>query len=79
MQGSLNHLYYSFESDLLSKIAQKCPQPQAEEGYLTKCFKFFDIHNRGAVSFDQFYRTIEKIGVIMEKPVGISMFKYLGR
>ena len=59
----------SFEIELRTKIAQKCPQPQAEEGYLTKCFKFFDIHNRGAVSFDQFYRTIEKIGVIIEKNV----------
>lgn len=48
-------------------MAQKCTQPQAEEGYLTKCFKFFDIHNKGGVSFDQFSRTIEKIGVNIEK------------
>ena len=67
-----------FETDLRTKIAQKCPQPQAEEGYLTKCFKFFDIHNLGAVSFDQFYRTIEKIGVIIEKHVSTSYLTHLG-
>jgi Ca2+-binding EF-hand superfamily protein len=43
-----------------------------EEGYLTKTFKFFDIHNKGAVSLDQFYRTIEKIGVIIDKEVRYS-------
>jgi hypothetical protein len=36
---------------------------------LTKCFKFFDIHNKGAVSFDQFFRAVEKIGIIIDKQV----------
>lgn len=40
---------------------------------MTKCFKFFDIHNKGGVSFDQFYRTIEKIGVIIEKSVSYTL------
>lgn len=34
-----------------------------------KMFKFFDIHNKGSVSFDQFYRAVEKIGVNMPKEV----------
>lgn len=62
---------YSFENELRTKIAQKCSPTQGEEGFLTKTFKFFDIHNKGAVTFDQFYRTIEKIGVIIEKEVSI--------
>jgi len=52
-----------------AKIAQKCPPNQGEEGFLAKCFKFFDIHNKGEVNFEQFYRTVEKIGVIIEKQV----------
>jgi hypothetical protein len=54
---------------LRAKILQKCPATQNEEGFLTKCFKFFDIHNKGEVDFDAFYRAIEKIGVIIEKQV----------
>lgn len=45
----MNH---RFEIDLRSKITQKCPQNQGEEGFLQKCFKFFDIHNKGGVNFD---------------------------
>lgn len=52
---------------------QKCPPTQNEEGFLQKCFKFFDIHNKGDVNFDQFYRTIEKIGVIVEKEVSLKL------
>lgn len=32
-------------------------------------FKYFDIHNSGKVDFDQFYRSMEKTGIIMEKNV----------
>jgi Ca2+-binding EF-hand superfamily protein len=50
---------------------QKCPPNQGEEGFLAKCFKFFDIQNKGEVNFDQFYRTVEKVGVIITKEVRI--------
>jgi Ca2+-binding EF-hand superfamily protein len=52
-----------------AKIMQKCPPTQNEEGFLSKCFKFFDINNKGEVTYDQFYRTVEKIGVIIDKNV----------
>jgi Ca2+-binding EF-hand superfamily protein len=52
-----------------AKLMQKCPPNQGEEGFLAKCFKFFDIHNKGEVNFEQFYRTIEKVGVIISKEV----------
>jgi hypothetical protein len=35
-----------------TKIMQKCPANQGEEGFLAKCFKFFDIQNKGEVPFD---------------------------
>ena len=48
---------------------QKCPPTQNEEGFLIKSFKFFDIHNKGEVTFDQFFRAVEKIGVVIDKEV----------
>ena len=32
-----------------------------------KTLKFFDIHNQGSLDFNNFYRSVEKIGVIIEK------------
>jgi hypothetical protein len=40
---------------------------------LAKCFKFFDIQNKGEVNFDNFYRAVEKIGVIIEKNVRLYL------
>ena len=48
---------------------QKCPPTQNEEGFLAKCFKFFDIYNKGEVDFEQFSRTVEKIGIVIDKKV----------
>jgi Ca2+-binding EF-hand superfamily protein len=32
-------------------------------------FKFFDIQNKGKVDFDQWYRAMEKVGIVMDRPV----------
>ena len=40
-----------------------------EVQFLQKMFKYFDIQNTGKVDFDQFYRSMEKTGIIMEKNV----------
>jgi len=34
---------------------------------LIKALKFFDIYNTGDLDFNSFYRSIEKIGIIIEK------------
>jgi len=34
---------------------------------LVKQLKFFDIYNSGELEFSNFYRSIEKIGIIIEK------------
>jgi Ca2+-binding EF-hand superfamily protein len=39
----------------------------SEEGFLVKCFKFFDINNKGEVDFELFYKAVEKIGVIIDR------------
>ena len=56
-----------FEAELKSKISHKSSSFQSEEGFLVKQFKFFDIFNKGSLSFDNFYRTVEKIGIIKDK------------
>jgi len=45
-----------------------------EVQFLQKMFKYFDIQNRGRVNFDQFYRAMEKTGIIMEKSVSNTAF-----
>lgn len=39
-----------FETDLKTKLQQKCPPTQEEAQFLTKTFKFFDIQNKGSVT-----------------------------
>jgi len=56
-----------FITELKSKVSIKSPSSQSEESFLIKQFKFFDIYNSGTLSYDNFYRTIEKIGIIKDK------------
>ena len=44
-----------------------------ETQFLQKMFKYFDIQNSGKVDFDQFFRSMEKTGIIMEKGVSESI------
>lgn len=46
-----------------------------EVQFLQKMFKYFDIQNSGKVDFDQFYRSMEKTGIIMEKSDLFEIFK----
>jgi calcyphosin len=42
-----------------------------EVQYMQKTFKYFDIANRGKVTFEQFYRAMEKLGVTMSQEVSL--------
>lgn len=42
---------------------QKSNHKLTEEACLVKMFKYFDIFDRGSVSFGDFLRTVEKIGL----------------
>lgn len=68
----------SFEREMRGKLTQKCPGNMGEEQFLAKCFKFFDFQNKGEVNFDQFFRTVEKIGIIIEKPVSQCNTQFVG-
>ena len=65
------HFFCSFEAEMHAKISQKCQANQSEEGFISKTFKFFDIHNKGQVNFEQFHRAVEKIGLVIEKQVSM--------
>lgn len=39
-------------------------------------FKYFDIQNRGLVNFDQFYRAMEKTGIIMDRNVSYLIYYF---
>lgn len=52
-----------FEKELKAKLSQKATARSSEEQILIKSFKYFDLNNSGDVSFDEFVKAIEKIGV----------------
>ncbi len=66
-----------FLSELKSKVSFKSSSFQSEEGFLVKQFKFFDIYNNGTLNFDNFYRTVEKIGIIKDKEEIQQLFPQL--
>ena len=45
------------------KLLQKSSHRLTEEACLVKMFKYFDTYDRGTVSFQDFMRTLEKIGL----------------
>ena len=45
------------------KLLQKSNHKLTEEACLVKMFKYFDIFDRGTVSFGDFLKTVEKIGL----------------
>ena len=66
-----------FEQELKSKVSYKSSSHQSEEGFLVKQFKFFDIYNTGVLSFDNFYRTVEKIGMVIDKEDTRQIYSHL--
>ena len=52
-----------FERELKFKITQKAKANQLEDAFLVKTFKYFDLNNSGTVTPDEFFKTVQKIGV----------------
>jgi calcyphosin len=57
-----------FESELLQKLQQKTNSHVSEEIVLMKAFKYFDLDNSGSVSFEEWLKAIEKIGISVIDP-----------
>lgn len=45
-----------------------------EERFLVKSFQFFDFHRTGLIDFTQFYKTLERVGVIITKANAKKIF-----
>lgn len=54
-----------FEQELIQKLQQKSTPHVSEETVLMRAFKYFDLDNSGQVSFEEWVKAIEKIGVVL--------------
>ena len=66
-----------FEKQLKAKIMQKNATNMHEVQFMSKMFKYFDIQNRGKVTFEQFYRAMEKLGISMDQQVSKHRHKII--
>lgn len=57
-----------FEAELKQKLSQKATSHTSEETVLMRAFRYFDLDNSGCVSFDEWMKAIEKIGVVARSP-----------
>jgi Ca2+-binding EF-hand superfamily protein len=62
MSTNFNGFRKKFEEDLRAKLLQKSSTKTSEEAHLVKMFKFFDVHDRGHITFPQFMQVLAKIG-----------------
>jgi len=60
---------------LKGKLLQKSNHKLTEEACLIKMFKYFDIYDRGSVSFQDFMKAMEKIGLYYSEQELKPLFK----
>ena len=61
----MEQMRVGFEIALKSKLSQKTTSVQSEETTLMRNFRYFDIDADGYVSMSEWFKAIEKIGVIV--------------
>lgn len=54
-----------FENELRQKLSQKSNSFVSEETVLLRAFKYFDLDNSGGVSFTEWAKAIEKVGIVV--------------
>ena len=55
----------NFEKELRQKLDQKSTTRMSEETILLRAFKYFDLDNSGCVSFSEWLKALEKIGMVL--------------
>jgi len=55
----------NFENELRQKLSQKSTAYVSEETLLLRAFKYFDLDNSGAVSYQEWLKALEKIGIVV--------------
>jgi len=61
----MDSLKHGFELALKGKLQQKATATQGEETVLMKNFRYFDVDNDGYISLTEWFKAIEKIGVVV--------------
>jgi Ca2+-binding EF-hand superfamily protein len=72
---------FRFEKQLRTRLSLKTGANTSEEATLTKTFRYFDIYNRGEVTSDQFYKTMDKLGLSLsfQRPQVDEVFQVYDR
>mmetsp|Transcript_28524 Transcript_28524/g.50650 ORF Transcript_28524/g.50650 Transcript_28524/m.50650 type:complete len:822 (-) Transcript_28524:1947-4412(-) len=61
-----------FESELKAKLVQRTTHRLTSESVLLRAFKYFDLDNSGTVSYNEWVRAVEKIGVTILNPADLK-------
>ena len=61
----MDKLQREFEATLKSKLSQKTNKTQSEETILARNLQYFDSDNDGIISMNEWFKAIEKVGVIL--------------
>ena len=61
----MEQMRLGFEMALKNKLAQKTNSLQSEESTLIRSFRYFDSDADGYVSMNEWFKGIEKIGVVV--------------
>lgn len=73
----MEQLRKGFEITLKSKLAQKSAGNQSEETFLMRNFRHFDADNDGFVSMNEWFKAIEKVGVVVPSMDDLkALFQY---
>jgi Ca2+-binding EF-hand superfamily protein len=73
----MEQLRKGFEITLKSKLAQKSTGNQSEETFLMRNFRHFDTDNDGYVSMNEWFKAIEKVGVVVPSMDDLkALFQY---
>ncbi|CAG9313621.1 unnamed protein product [Blepharisma stoltei] len=57
-----------FERELKQKLSQRVTGRLTEESILLKSFKYFDMDNSGTLSFEEWTKALEKVGMTYQDP-----------
>lgn len=61
----MEQMRLGFEMALKNKLSQKTNSLQSEETTLMKNFRYFDIDSDGYVTMSEWFKAIEKVGVVV--------------
>ena len=73
----MEQMRLAFEMALKNKLSQKSSYTQSEETALMKNFRYYDIDSDGYLSMNEWFKAIEKIGVVLPTMGNLKELFYL--